>query len=117
MKTEPYSVEASISIYHVGKLFIGYEQIKLIRQIIVDGSINAAAQHLGYSYQKTWQMVNQLNLISPKLIVISKRGGQNGGGCIISDYGKQIYKLYVERELEIYKILSQSGDNGFDEFL
>ncbi len=113
MMRKPYKVGASVVVYHENKIFIGPEQFALIRQILDDGSMNAAAHHLGFSFQKTWQMVNKMNALSDQPIIIVKRGGNNGGGCFVSEYGKKIFKMYAKRELEVIKALAQS-ENELD---
>ena len=52
MTRKSYKVGASVVVYHENKIFIGPEQFALIRQILDDGSMNAAAHHLGFSFQK-----------------------------------------------------------------
>ena len=113
MTRKPYKVGASVVVYHENKIFIGPEQFALIRQILDDGSMNAAARHLGFSFQKTWQMVNKMNALSDQPIIIVKRGGNNGGGCFVSEYGKEILNMYARRELEVIKALAQS-ENELD---
>jgi molybdate transport system regulatory protein len=113
MKDEPYKVEAAVTIYHQGDVFIGPQQFALIRQLIEDGSMNAAAHRLGYSFQKTWQMVHKMNELAPEPIVISQLGGRHGGGCVVSDYGKRLIKSYAQRELEVLKVLAQN-ENELD---
>jgi|WetSurMetagenome_2_1015567.scaffolds.fasta_scaffold100034_3 molybdate transport system regulatory protein len=113
MTRKPYKVGASVVVYHENKIFIGPEQFALIRQILDDGSMNAAASHLGFSFQKTWQMVTKMNALSDQPIIIVKRGGNNGGGCFVSEYGKKILNMYARRELEVIKALAQS-ENELD---
>jgi molybdate transport system regulatory protein len=113
MTRVPYKVGANVIVYHDNEVFIGPEQFTLLRQIVNDGSMNAAARHLGYSFQKTWQMVKKMNDLSPEPLIIMRRGGSNGGGCYVSDYGMNLFRMYAERELEVIKALAQS-ENGLD---
>jgi|WetSurMetagenome_2_1015567.scaffolds.fasta_scaffold36580_2 molybdate transport system regulatory protein len=120
MKTDrdssPFTVNAFVTIYKEGEEFIGPKQYNLIRQLIQDGSMNAAAKHLGISYQKIWQMVKGINDKASQPIIICQRGGKDGGGCIVSDYGKDLLKIYAQREWDVLQVLARS-DGDLDDIL
>lgn len=87
-------VQSHITIRREGKIFLGPVQIALLRQIMACGSLRSAAQSLQISYQNAWSTICRLNDVAPNPIVVKQRGGVNGGGAEISDYGLKIISEY-----------------------
>jgi len=106
-------MEVSISLNREGELFLGNNQIRLLKQVQVDGSIHAAAKNLKMSYQHAWHLLDKLNRLSPIPIVVRHKGGKDGGGCSISPYGLKLIQLYVKKESELIQFL-ESGKAEFE---
>ena len=68
---------AELSFYREGELFLGGTQIRLLKQVGVDGSIHAAAKNLKMSYQHAWHILDKMNLLSPIPIVLRQKGGKD----------------------------------------
>ena len=100
---------ADLSFYRENELFLGQTQIRLLKQVAVDGSINCAAKNLKMSYQHAWHMLDKLNLLSPVPIVIRQKGGKDGGGCRISPYGMKLIRTYEKQVADIIRFLEQSN--------
>jgi len=98
MSHNVFTLEVNFSIHREGELFIGSQQIRLLNQVLLDGSIHAAAKNLRMSYQHAWHL-------SPVPIVVRQKGGKDGGGCSISPYGKKLMEAYQKRELEVVRFL------------
>jgi molybdate transport system regulatory protein len=73
---------------------IGPGKIALLKAIRAEGSITAAARHLGMSYRRAWQLVENINDALRKPAVSSVQGGQYGGGTVLTDVGEQIVQIY-----------------------
>jgi len=87
-------VEAQISIKRDGVAFLNPVKTALLNEIVRSGSLNAAAKSLNVSYQHAWTMINEMNQTAPQPLVLKQRGGNNGGGAELSEYGKRIVKEY-----------------------
>jgi len=102
-------MSADLSFYREGELFLGITQIRLLKQVAIDGSINCAAKNLKMSYQHAWHLLDRLNLLSPVPIVIRQKGGKDGGGCRISPYGMKLIRTYEKKVEEIIGFLDKSN--------
>lgn len=108
-----FNIDGAFTIHKGGEVFFGPLQYKLLRQIIKDGSINAAAKNLGISYQHAWNIIDKMNKLSPEPIVFRQKGGKDGGGCKISDYGLKIYEEFARRE-RLFKEFLDLMNDGID---
>jgi N-terminal domain of molybdenum-binding protein len=104
-------MQASLAIIREGELFLGQNQIRLLRQVLTDGSIHAAAMNLRMSYQHAWHLLDKLNRLSPIPVLVRKKGGRDGGGCSISPYGIKLIEMYAKKESELLIFLEQSSSD------
>lgn len=109
MMHQVFKMSADLSFYREGELFLGITQIRLLKQVAIDGSINCAAKSLKMSYQHAWHILDKMNLLSPVPIVIRQKGGKDGGGCRISPYGMKLIRTYEKKVGEIIRFLEQSN--------
>lgn len=103
-------IKSRIWIEKDGVPFLGYGRIKLLKMIDNKLSINSAAKELKMSYRKAWKLLNEMNLMTEKPIVIKNIGGKDGGGTVLTEYGKQLIQdfetintncmNYLEKEFE-----------------
>lgn len=100
-------VECHISIKKDGKSFLNIVKIELLHEIKLTGSLRSAAKKLNISYQHAWTMIDEMNQIAPNQLVIKKRGGVNGGGAQITDYGEKIISEYRIIEIQVKKLIKQ----------
>jgi len=97
------------------KKFFGPGRAELLELIGEEGSISKAAKKMGMSYKKAWDMVDAMNNISQKPLVLSHKGGENGGGAELTENGKKIIAKYyallkklnsiVEKDTEILRLI------------
>lgn len=109
----PFNIDGAFLINKGDEVFFGATQYKLLRQIIKDGSINAASKNLSMSYQYAWSIIDKMNKLSDDPIVIRKKGGKDGGGCQISSYGMKIYEEYSRKE-KMFNEFLELMNNGLD---
>jgi len=109
MIQQVFNMSADLSFYREDELFLGITQIKLLKQVAKDGSINCAAKNLKMSYQHAWHLLDRLNVLSPVPIVIRQKGGKDGGGCRISPYGMKLIRTYEKKVADIIRFLEQSN--------
>jgi molybdate transport system regulatory protein len=73
---------------------IGPGKIALLEAIRTQGSISAAARHLGMSYRRAWLLVDQINSGLSEPAVTAATGGASGGGAAFTPVGEQVVDLY-----------------------
>lgn len=79
---------------------IGPGKAELLERIDRCGSIAAAGREMDMSYKRAWELVGTLNAMFRAPLVDSTRGGQGGGGAVLTEVGREVLDLYraVERE-------------------
>lgn len=98
-----------------GTKFFGPGPAELLELIGEEGSIAKAAKKMGMSYKKAWDIIDELNTRGKKPFVISRKGGESGGGAALTDTGKKVVTRYralttklsavVEKEAELLKLI------------
>ena len=100
-------IECHIAIKKNGVCFLDAFKTQLLEEIIKCESLNGASKQLKISYQHALNMIDEMNKVAPEPLVIMQRGGRNGGGAIISSYGRKILREYKEIQAEINKRVAQ----------
>jgi molybdate transport system regulatory protein len=99
-----FKITADIEVKKDGALFLNKKRIGLLRRIHSTGSILAASKEMQMSYQMAWTYIKEINAISPLPVVVQKRGGVNGGGAEVTEYGLSLIRkfLFAEQKHEEY---------------
>lgn len=105
--TAGFSINATLSFNRNDEVFLGIVQVRLLKQVMEDGSIHAAAKSLKMSYQHAWHMLDKVNKLSPIPVIIRQKGGRDGGGCSLSPYGIKLIQLYDKSVADISLFLQQ----------
>ena len=81
---------------------IGPGKIALLEAIRSEGSISAAARHLGMSYRRAWVLLDEINRSLKTPAAMSGHGGVNGGGSMLTATGEELVALYrsIEEKAE-----------------
>lgn len=97
-----------------GEKFFGPGPAELLELIEQEGSIAKAAKQMGMSYKKAWDIIDDLNTRGQKPYVISRKGGDKGGGAELTELGKKVILKYrkltdkmnliIEKDTEILKL-------------
>ncbi len=111
MSLSHFSMFADLSFYRDGEIFLGEIQIRLLKQVVTDGSIHAAAKNLKISYQHAWHLLDKVNRLSPIPVIIRQKGGKDGGGCTLSHYGLIIIQMYEKKVSDIALFLKQTNSD------
>ena len=73
---------------------MGPGKADLLDAIDETGSISAAAKQMKMSYRRAWELVDVMNKSFNQPLVISSPGGVNGGGALLSGFGRSILQNY-----------------------
>lgn len=73
---------------------IGPGKISLLEAILATGSLTAAAKHIDMSYRRAWVLIDELNKSLKMPAVASAKGGENGGGSVVTPVGLQLLERY-----------------------
>ena len=84
-----FQVKSRIWVENKETIFLGEGRIQLLKAIEKTGSLSKAAKSLNMSYKKAWNLIDAINKTAPKPMVEKSTGGTNGGGTIITSYGKK----------------------------
>ena len=81
---------------------IGPGKIQLLESIQACGSISAAGRAMDMSYMRAWVLVDEINRICGRAAVERQVGGKNGGGAILTPFGRSLVARYrkIERSAE-----------------
>ncbi len=76
-----------------------YQLLKLVEEL---GSIRKASEKMGMSYRHAWGIIKEIEKNLNMRIVITQRGGRNGGSTQLTDEGIKLIKEY-ERYNKLFK--------------
>lgn len=86
--------------------FLGYGRIELLQKIGELGSLRKAAAEMKISYRQAWDFVDQMNKRTSKPLVVSERGGKNGGGALLTPEGQQAIQLFNDLNASFQEFLA-----------
>jgi len=67
--------------------FLGIGRLELLEHIVALGSISKAAQAMGMSYKRAWDLVSSMNAQAAAPLVATQTGGPRGGGAVVTAAG------------------------------
>jgi molybdate transport system regulatory protein len=100
-------IECHIFIKRNGICFLDAQKTNLLKEILQSGTLRGAAKKISISYQHAWNIIEELNRLSPEPVVIKQRGGTKGGGTEISIFGQRLLREYQQIEAHINKLVQQ----------
>lgn len=81
--------QVRIRIAHGEHIAMGQGKADLLEAIQHTGSISAAARDMGMSYRKAWLLVDEMNQCFSSPVVVSTKGGLQGGGAQVTALGEE----------------------------
>lgn len=81
-----------------GTIVLGPGKADLLDAIARTGSIRAAAEELGMSYTRAWNLVKTMNAAFRAPLVEKERGGAGQGGAQLTVAGQNVLRLYRKIE-------------------
>ena len=104
---KPMELASTLSLEMFGKPFLLEKRIRLLHAIEEHGSISKAAKAVPMSYKSAWEAVDAMNALSPEPIVNRETGGREGGGTVLTAYGKRLLKHYTLLEEEHSRFIAR----------
>lgn len=98
-------IKSKIWIETKDGIVISEGRIRLLKLIEATGSLNKAAKAMEISYQKAWKLVDASNKASKEPLVETRIGGNNGGGTVITPYGKSLMASFEAINAECWEFL------------
>lgn len=89
-----YKIKSRIWIEHNDSVLLGEGRVKLLKKIDNTGSLSKAAVALNLSYKKAWHLVDSINRSAAQPVTVKSTGGKDGGGTIVTAYGKSIIAAF-----------------------
>jgi molybdate transport system regulatory protein len=77
---------------------VGPGKIGLLEAIRDAGSLSRGARNIGMSYRRAWLLLESLKRTFREPVIVASRGGRDGGGMLVTEFGDALIKHY--RELE-----------------
>ncbi len=77
---------------------MGPGKAELLQAIERTGSISAAARDMDMSYRRAWLLVDTMNTSFKHPLVTTETGGQRGGGAVVTEFGLDVLRRYLEME-------------------
>lgn len=93
-----------------GVRFFGPGRSELLMLIQESGSISKAAKTMGMSYKKAWAMVEEMNSRGSHPFVVTRKGGQQGGGTELTVAGKKMIVAYNKLASKLESVVEKEKD-------
>jgi molybdate transport system regulatory protein len=87
-------------------ILLGPGKADLLDAIARAGSLRGAAEELGMSYMRAWNLVKTMNAAFRSPLVDMERGGPAKGGADLTDRGERVLRLYREMEAKAEKAIA-----------
>ena len=95
------NLTASLVLRRGGGGQVGAERIALLAALGEHGSISAAAKAVGLSYKGAWDVVQALNNLFERPLVLTKAGGTHGGATALTADGAAVIAAFRSAEAEL----------------
>lgn len=100
------TIDAILRIHFAGPDRLGRGKMELLEHIRGTGSISAAGRAMGMSYRRAWLLVSDLNRMFDLPSVESQRGGQRGGGAVLTPFGAALLARFRAMEQAMAEVLA-----------
>jgi molybdate transport system regulatory protein len=80
---------------------LGHGKMQLLEHIKATGSISAGGRAMDMSYRRAWQLVSAMNQMFAQPVVISQRGGVQGGGAALTPFGEELLSRFRAMQAKV----------------
>ena len=96
LPTETYRLNGRLWLETDAGRFLGIGRLELLERIAALGSISKAAQAMGMSYKRAWDLVSSMNAQATSPLVATQTGGSKGGGAAVTAAGHEAIRAFGE---------------------
>ncbi|OGX84757.1 ModE family transcriptional regulator [Hymenobacter lapidarius] len=89
LPTKTYRLNGRLWLETEDGRFLGIGRLELLEHIAALGSISKAAQAMGMSYKRAWDLVSSMNAQAATPFVTTQTGGTRGGGAAVTAAGHE----------------------------
>ncbi|WP_210521500.1 winged helix-turn-helix domain-containing protein [Hymenobacter terricola] len=86
--------------------FLGIGRLELLEQIAALGSISKAAQAMGMSYKRAWDLVSSMNAQAATPLVATQTGGSKGGGASVTEAGHSAIAAFTALQARFQEFMA-----------
>ena len=94
--------------------FLGIGRLELLEHIAELGSIAKAAQAMGMSYKRAWDLVSSMNAQAAAPLVSTQTGGSKGGGAVVTEAGREAIVVFKAVQARFQEFM-QAETNRLEE--
>jgi len=94
-------VKSKVWLEEEGGLVFGSGKSVILKHIRETGSIAKAAKRLNMSYRHAWSYIKSAEKRLGKPLVQCTRGGDGGGGAVLTDYAEGLLKKFIKLEKKV----------------
>jgi molybdate transport system regulatory protein len=96
----PAKLVPRIRIVTDDTIVLGPGKVDLLEAIARSGTLREAAAEMGMSYMRAWKLVGIMNEAFREPLIVTTRGGSDGGRAELTAAGRAALKLYrrIERD-------------------
>lgn len=105
------AVRSKIWLELDGKPFLGQGRVEALQAIERHGSVIEASRELNLSYRRVRGAIREMEQSIGQKLVITKRGGEEGGGASITPLARELLGCYAD----LQKGVRESIDINFQE--
>jgi N-terminal domain of molybdenum-binding protein len=77
---------------------LGRGKIQLLENIRIHGSISAGGRAMEMSYRRAWLLVDEMNRMFRDPVVVTQRGGREGGRAVVTSFGEDLVSRFRAME-------------------
>lgn len=92
----------------------GQGRIGLLRAIVEQGTLTAAARAVGISYKSAWDAMSAMNTLAGQPLVERITGGRGGGSSQLTAHGLRLLQRYEQIDAAHRRFLQLLQDEGMD---
>jgi molybdate transport system regulatory protein len=95
-----------------GATMMSWARATMLDRIGELGSISAAGRAMNISYAKAWRLVNEMNSMFGRPLIVPATGGKKGGGAVLTEEGRRAAKEFWRLVDEFRKWLEKQSYNA-----
>jgi molybdate transport system regulatory protein len=96
-----FEVNAKLWLEINSKCIIGKGRAELLHKIKELGSLTEVAKSMGMAYSHAWCEIKEIEDAVGGSVIISSRGGKDGGSSYLTELGEDILKKYDEEKKKL----------------